>query len=41
MKRRNLNKMLDLVDEKYVDEANPKKFSFWDKIVKFIENLFN
>lgn len=34
MKRRNLNKMLDLVDEKYVDEANPKKFSFWDKIKK-------
>ena len=34
MKRRNLNKMLDLVDEKYVDEANPKRFSFWDKIKK-------
>ena len=32
MKKQDFNKMLDLVDEKYVDEANPKKFSFWDKI---------
>ncbi len=32
MKKQDLDKMLDLVDEKYIDEANPKKFSFWDKI---------
>lgn len=34
MKRQDLDKMLDLVDDKYVDEANPKRFSFWDKIKK-------
>ena len=32
MKKQDLDKMLDLVDEKYIDEANPKRFSFWDKI---------
>ncbi len=34
MKRQDLDKMLDLVDDKYIDEANPKKLSFWDKIKK-------